>query len=38
MNSVKQKVMFFVVDPVGKTGGMVVLWKYELQVKKSSFH
>ena len=40
MHKVKQWTKFdnvFVVDPVGKAGGLAVLWKQELTVKKVLF-
>ncbi|XP_071912962.1 uncharacterized protein [Coffea arabica] len=40
LNSVKQWIKFdnvFVVDPVGLAGGLAVLWKQELKVKKVLF-
>ena len=40
LNSVKQWIKFdnvFVVDPVGLAGGLAMLWKQELKVKKVLF-
>ena len=40
LNKVKQKIGYdslFVVDPVGKSGGMAVLWRKELQVRRVLF-
>ena len=40
LNSVKQKIKFdnlFVVDPVGMAGGLAVMWKDEVTVKRVLF-
>ena len=37
MNTMQMKLKYdqlFVVEPIGKSGGLVVMWKMELQVKK----